>query len=88
MVIAKKNHDVNRVLRFYLQRAYTGGMKTIPERIEQSGATNREIAQACGVEQSVVLHWRRGKTNPHIRFIRALSAILHCEPDDLIPAAV
>jgi transcriptional regulator with XRE-family HTH domain len=57
----------------------------ICERIQRSRRTDREISKAVGTSDSVVWHWRRGLTHPHIRFITALAEVIGCDPVDLIP---
>jgi len=57
----------------------------ISERIQASRRSDTEIAGVVGVNPSVVWHWRKGRTSPHIRFVAALAKAIGCAPVDLIP---
>jgi len=58
---------------------------SIPERIQASGKTDKEIAAALGISTPAAWRWRKGLTSPNIVNIRPLAKALGCKPLELIP---
>lgn len=50
---------------------------------EAKGISQRELAEALGVDQSAVSNWERGKAEPTAFNIRRIADLLGVEPGDL-----
>lgn len=50
---------------------------------EAKGISQRELAEALGVDQSAVSNWERGKAEPTAFNIRRLADLLGVKPGDL-----
>ncbi len=48
------------------------------------GMTQEQLADACGVGQSVVSQWESGFCNPKVETLRKLATVLNCTIDELI----
>ena len=46
--------------------------------------TQKQVAQATGVSESVYSRYENGERNPSIRVLKALAVILGCSIDDLL----
>lgn len=55
----------------------------IREYRERRGMTQKELAEALGVDQSAVSNWERGISEPTAFNIRRISDILGVSPGDL-----
>lgn len=50
---------------------------------EQLGMTQKQLADALGLNQSAIALWESGKTVPTIQNLYRLADILGCKPRDL-----
>lgn len=51
---------------------------------ENAGLTQKQLAEALGLDQSAVSNWETGKSEPVINNLRRLADILGCQPADLL----
>jgi transcriptional regulator with XRE-family HTH domain len=51
---------------------------------ENAGLTQKQLAEALGLDQSAVSNWETGKSEPVINNLRRLADILGCNPADLL----
>lgn len=56
----------------------------IREFRERAGLSQRELAQALGIDPSAVSLWETGKNSPTVHNLRRLADILGCNPADLL----
>ena len=56
----------------------------IREFRERARLSQRELAQALGVDPSAVSLWETGKNEPTVHNLRRLADILGCNPADLL----
>jgi transcriptional regulator with XRE-family HTH domain len=52
---------------------------------EEAGATQQQVAEACGVTIQTVKRWSRGIARPHSRLVPKLVAYLGIPPQCLRP---
>lgn len=50
---------------------------------EQAGLTQKQLAEAVGVDQSAVARWENGENNPTAARIMQIADVLGCNPGDL-----
>jgi transcriptional regulator with XRE-family HTH domain len=50
---------------------------------EQIGITQKQLAQAIGVDASAVSLWESGKTQPTVANLVRIAEVLNCRPGDL-----
>ena len=50
---------------------------------EQIGITQKQLAQALGVDASAVSLWESGKTQPAVANLVRIAEVLNCKPGDL-----
>lgn len=50
---------------------------------EQIGITQKQLAQAIGVDASAVSFWESGKTQPTVANLVRIAEVLKCKPGDL-----
>lgn len=50
---------------------------------EQAGLTQKQFAEAVGVDQSAVARWESGENNPTAERIMQIADVLGCNPGDL-----
>ena len=50
---------------------------------EQIGITQKQLAQALGVDASAVSLWESGKTQPTVANLVRIAEVLNCKPGDL-----
>lgn len=53
-------------------------------RREAAGYTQQQVADALGIDQTVVSAWERGKWLPRLATVVSLSELYGCEPNDLL----
>ena len=46
--------------------------------------TQKQVAKACGVSESVYSRYENGERNPSLRVIKAISNVLDCSIDELL----
>ena len=51
---------------------------------ENAGLSQKQLAEALGLDQSAVSKWETGKSEPVIHNLRRLADILGCRPADLL----
>lgn len=51
---------------------------------ERSGLTQRDLANALGIDQSTVCLWETGKTQPRAKLLPKLASLLNCTVDELL----
>lgn len=51
---------------------------------ERAGLSQKQIAEALGIDQSAVSFWETGKSEPTLHNLRRLADILGCRPADLL----
>lgn len=51
---------------------------------ENSGFTQKEVAEKIGVDQSAVSLWETGKTAPRASILVKLACLYRCSVDDLL----
>lgn len=56
----------------------------IREFRERAGLSQRELAQALGLDQSAVSSWEIGRAEPTLHNLRRMADILGCRPADLL----
>ena len=56
----------------------------IEKLIKESGKTQQQIADACGVHQTLVSQWCKGKTNPSVKTLIKLAAVLNVTTDEIL----
>lgn len=54
------------------------------EARENCNMTQRDLAEALGVDQSAISLWEAGKTQPRAKLLLKLASILHCTVDELL----
>lgn len=50
---------------------------------EQAGLTQKQLAEAVGVDQSAVARWENDENNPTAARIMQIADVLGCNPGDL-----
>lgn len=50
---------------------------------EQAGLTQKQLAEAVGVDQSAVARWESGENHPTAERIMQIADVLGCNPGDL-----
>lgn len=50
---------------------------------EQAGLTQKQLAEAVGVDQSAVARWENEENNPTAARIMQIADVLGCNPGDL-----
>lgn len=56
----------------------------IREYRERAGLSQRELAQALGLDPSAVSSWEIGRSEPTVHNLRRMADILGCRPADLL----
>lgn len=51
---------------------------------EEAGLTQRQLAEALGLNQSAVALWETGRTEPTLFNLRRIADVLGCKPADLL----
>lgn len=51
---------------------------------ENAGLSQKQLAEALGLDQSAVSNWETGKSEPTLHNLRRMADILGCRPADLL----
>lgn len=63
-------------------------MLNIKEARLKRGLTQLQLAEKVGCSRATIATWERGKTEPHIRFIKPLAKALRCKMSDFFSSKV
>ena len=62
-----------------------GTMKiTLPAARKNANMTQRDLANACGVSESTVSNWEKGKTEPTVSQARRIGEVVGIHYDNII----
>lgn len=65
------------ITRLYSEKLRTGRKK--------AGLTQKQAADAIGVDQAVISRWERGDKQPTVQYLMALAKTYGCKVSDLMP---
>lgn len=57
---------------------------TLPAARKNAGLTQRDLARICGVSESTVHNWERGKSEPSISQARKIGEVCGIHYDDIL----
>jgi transcriptional regulator with XRE-family HTH domain len=57
---------------------------TLPAARKNAQMTQKDLAKACGVSESTVSNWERGKTEPTVSQARKISEVVGIHYDNII----
>lgn len=57
---------------------------TLPAARKNAGLTQKELAKLCGVSETTVLNWEKGRTEPSVSQARKIGEVVGVHYDDII----